>query len=362
MNDICKTCLHLNPVGECSQGYSAVFDCDKYMPSQCRTCFYCSPRGDCKKSVTLHSGSNCTEYLLQQETKRFKLAYKDLFNLCFDLRDITSTDIAVRYDIDSSLAANIDRGKILVFLDKILVGGLVGAQPEFFIGYITTLEPFMYMESIECIDPNYRGCKAHIFEYPCGTQSLQIKIICRVDRIDVVSFHLGVNGLAALQNKYRTNSEKLPVLAQTIKLYFGAVSLEEMLSYTDSDGLFYADIKEFFAEYKANLTDAINSIVQIIYSIGDADLVVAKLSAQGALSVSIMNSDKFELNNFGVLHANLTLLTLSNEPQLQKRILDAIAPLLTEQNRQWLEATEKSLINRLSLNLPWRENTDGILP
>lgn len=352
---MCNDCIFQTPVNGCLKNYQSIFGCEFFRPKTCSSCFFYSS-GECKKNIKLNHGDSCSHILVRQETHKYHLDSVDLCNLCVHIKGISEKDVQVRFDRDSSESANPSRGKILLFIDSILTGGIKDAIPLFFSHYLQTVEPFMYTGSITCIDPVYTGCQAHIFEYPCGTQSLQIKVIVRQQLIEVISFHLGVNTLAALQKLYTRNSITLVALSPCVGLWFGGTQLDDILfDCTDDRGVSTLDAAHFFKIYQNNLEESINTILQYLDYIGTSRVYISKLSAQGALSTGTIQSAEFTLNDLGILHANLTLLTLVDEPALQEKILNRVKMLATQENLAWLESVEKALANKVKPYLPLKE-------
>lgn len=359
--NICATCAHYNiSQGCCDKMLSSVFGCSYYERARCLSCFfYSSLNSACKKGLSTFTDF-CQEYTQYVRTQKDKLSPQGVYDLCLALRDIPSSRIDIRYDEDASLLANASREKILMFVDKLFTMGVKKIIPEFFIEYIYTLEPFMYKESIICSDPLYEGCIAHIFEYPCGTQSIQIKVIIQNESIKIISFHQGVETLYQLQKTY-TKSAILRTTGQFYSLCFGSTKMEGFMGELEVDTTVYrVDPESFIQEYRMHLQEAVQKIINAVHYLAEDLPPIKKLTTQGALSLGSLTSTKLAITDFCILHANLTMLTLSDSVTLQEAVLNAVTPLLSTEYIELLRASDSTLLNRLNLPLLQGGDQNGI--
>lgn len=297
----------------------------------------------------------------------------DIIKIINKIKLYTKETIVIRRDTHETLAnaINPNRAKLLLFLEDIFVQDIFkDTNSDFFYNYLQTLQPFMFYRACKSDDKNSEyniyGEMLYIFEYPCGTQSIQIKVCLHKDNIVMISFHQGASGIMSLANRYHSTIQKwkiegdyLVALSSEVRLYVDHICLTLPTEYYDSVSKCHCiTVDSFFSEYRKELSAIVNSIFE-----GFASQLVlntkSKVSVYSAISIAELKYDRSLLSDKGRMHAIASLKVLFNETtsnKLTEELKDVISVVSGDQLIQWLKEYDIPNAERIMNSLELKED------
>ncbi len=274
-------------------------------------------------------------------------SFLDLISLIDQLHSILPDDIDIhQYDPNRFGDRKTDRCLLLNFFKEIYVTDIF-KDKIFFINFLHTIEPFMYVKSQIASDPIYPdNTIMHIFFYPHGTQYIYIKIyVTKMRGIYIISFHPSTSTppleLEDISFKLLTatklfnshvwqsgltstiSEDCLLATSLSIRLFLGPLNLAPVYFHRYSKMLTFSPLSTFIFDYYNVLKGTITCIAseQAYSDLKELNFPIDKLSVFQSVTIASLNNE-MKLTDKGNLHASIL-----GKPTIDSDIVDKISKI-----------------------------------
>lgn len=245
----------------------------------CQTCFYFdSVEMSCSlhKERTIHD--TCSDWKEKLLKKKYNCSLSELTqvitsmrNLADRMRDTGEVLFNIKYE-DASLSINRQRNNYLDIINASF-GVDVSDNQAFFLNYLSTLEPFMFLEKIAlCDDSLGENAYGYVFLYPCMPGSIYIKLcFSQNGRLCLVSYHKEHTRIIDYKRALNKISSslgypgKVVTLHSSLYLALGS-SVFELDCFESENNVFTCDLQRFLKLLLHETVSAVESIcLDLIY-------------------------------------------------------------------------------------------------
>lgn len=300
------------------------------------------------KCLKMHDDTfeSCKYYQVLQEKSTVAVTVqqlKDITNVCSTL---CKDDISIRRDSSSELntSVNVSREDLLIFLDNILDVSAQIDYSDIVLGFLNTLQSYMFIEAFKPSDERYAGGLCYAFLYPCGTRCLYIKITVKNNRIVVISFHSENRGLNSWLNQITKNIDSKLLSVDTLPqiIYLGELSFDVSAAFTRNGNNYIAILDTYKEVYIREFTaSVVNMLGELNYTIQDISLKT--VTQQQALALGLFPTG--QLSNFGKLYTLNTMLHLF---PVNTTVLNQVRALLSEDILNEISSIDADLGKKLN--------------
>ena len=154
--------------------------------TQCKNCYYYITASD-SCSLGKELLDECSTFSRRVDSS-VKVSLDSVIDILGCIRRAQLDNLEFCFD-PSRDPKNHARNKLLVLASDLIRDDFAVVHPEFFQNYLKTLQPFMFQECLRLQDSRFYGYYGYIFNYPCGTHFIQIKVFIKDDKIDLISLN-----------------------------------------------------------------------------------------------------------------------------------------------------------------------------
>lgn len=297
----------------------------------CESCYYNSD-GRCSLKGAAANAEKCDAYC-KLENSEIQISLLDLVSVVDCIRRIPLVDLQFATE-ESPNPKNGARNKLLIFATELIDADYTVRYPEFFHNYLRTLQPFMFDKAVSMQDPRFRGHTAYIFNYPCGSQAIQIKAFVKEDQLCLVSFHKTGNSfqdLLKILSKSASrwgNQNLLLCTSSDFTLYLAWEQLRSIACWKRIGQYWSIEVSDFMEQFHAATYAAVSSMIaDLVYRFTqearDCKISATRISLYATMSISQLLKHN-DLVNRGIIAALLSAKVLAKLSILDEYIISRL--------------------------------------
>ena len=300
--------------------------------SQCRDCYYY--RKDLSDCAIYTELKNPCDRFSRMLTSRVSVSLQSVLDILGCIRRVPLADLEFCFD-SSRDPKNHDRDKLLLLASELITDDFTKVHPEFFHNYLKTLQPFMFKECLQLRDACFQGYTAFVFNYPCGSHFIQIKVFVKGDTVEMISFHKSGDRFADIRKFLLDTSEQLKqsglmiCLQERFDLYLAWEHIDDIACTHKAEGLWGLAVDDFMEQFQQKTLAVVKSMLtDLMYQITlvkDANIEVCKkITIYNTLPISeLLRKD--DVSDKGLIAALVSARLIANLDLLDASIVEKLS-------------------------------------